>query len=118
MIVFASDHGEGLGEHHESTHSLLLHDATLHVPLIIKPPAAQAGVAESAGRRMARRVGLVDVLPTILDLLAIETPEDVQGRSLAADLVAGAEPARDPRRALYSETLAPRFHATGGSCAR
>ena len=39
LIIFTSDHGEGLGEHGELTHSLLIYDSTLHVPMIFSAPA-------------------------------------------------------------------------------
>ena len=35
LVVVVADHGEGLGEHGEETHGLLLHEATLHVPLVL-----------------------------------------------------------------------------------
>ncbi len=111
MIVFTSDHGEGRGDHNESTHSMLLYGSTLHVPLVIKP-AVSDGAA--VGRRVARRVGTVDVLPTILDLLGIEPPADLQGQSLAADLGSGSETGGNPRREIYAETLSPRLSRNWG----
>ena len=101
LIVFTSDHGEGNGEHNESTHSLLLYNSTLHVPLIIRVPGG-------TGKRVAQQVSLVDILPTVLDLLGIEIPDDIQGTSLAAWLDADQEPSPIPR-AIYAETLSPRF---------
>ena len=76
LVVFTADHGEGLSEHDELTHSYLLYDSTLHVPLVMRGP----GVAP--GRRVAGRVRLVDVAPTVLDVLDIPVPADMQGRSL------------------------------------
>src|SRR5204863_116497 len=35
MIILAGDHGEGLGEHGERTHGMLVYDSTLRVPLIV-----------------------------------------------------------------------------------
>ncbi len=48
LIVALSDHGESLGEHGEDEHGFFVYNATVHVPLIVKPPAA-SGIA--AGRR-------------------------------------------------------------------
>ncbi|MEM7349707.1 MAG: sulfatase-like hydrolase/transferase [Acidobacteriota bacterium] len=110
LVVFTSDHGEGRGDHKETTHSLLLYDSTLHVPLIVKP----AGEAAAPGRRIQRRVGIIDVLPTVLELLGIEPPKDIQGRSLAAEIGAEHEVPRGPRRELYGETLSPRFSRNWG----
>ena len=42
LVIYTADHGEGLGEHGEQTHSLLVYDATLHVPLVISCPRAPA----------------------------------------------------------------------------
>ena len=108
LVIFTADHGEGLGEHHESTHSMLLYQGTLHVPLVMRLPG---GIA---GRRVSQRVGLVDVLPTVLDLLGIEPPEGIQGRSLASYLTEAEEPPGDRQRELYAETLSPRLARNWG----
>ncbi|GAB4250182.1 MAG: hypothetical protein Kow00109_26140 [Acidobacteriota bacterium] len=97
-IVVTSDHGEGLGEHGEDTHGLFLYDATLHIPLLVKLPGGAA-----AGRRVTAPVRLIDVMPTVLQVLGEPIPEAVQGRSLAA-LWAGRERVPEP---LLAETLLP-----------
>ncbi len=99
MIIFTSDHGEGNGEHNESTHSLLIYNATQHVPLIVKYPNQQF-----AGTRIKNWVGLVDILPTVLSHLNIAPPEDIQGHVLATN-----NEQNNPDRELYLETLSPRF---------
>ena len=98
MIVFTSDHGEGMNEHNESTHSMLIYNSTVHVPLIVKYPQQQ-----HAGKRVAQWVGSVDILPTILNQLNLPIPEDIQGRILPIndDIDAEVE--------YYTETLSPRF---------
>ena len=105
LVVFTSDHGEGRGEHDESTHSLLLYESTLHVPLIVKVPGG------AAGTRVSQRVGIVDVLPTVLDLLDLPLPEGLQGESLRPHLE--GQPSSRPR-ALYAETLSPRLTRNWG----
>jgi arylsulfatase A-like enzyme len=100
LVVFTADHGEGRGEHGETTHSTLTYGATLHVPLIIRAPG------RSKGLRVETRVGTVDIVPTILDLLGIEASSSPQGRSLVPFLDGIADP--EPNRPLYAETLAPR----------
>ncbi len=100
LIVFLSDHGEGLGEHGEEEHGLFLYRTTLQVPLIVKLPGGA-----DAGASVARPVSLVDVFPTILEGLGLPVPEGVDGRSLLRP------PDGDrPERALYAETLYPRLH--------
>ncbi len=113
LIVFTADHGEGLDEHNESTHSMLLYQSTLHVPLIMRLPSG-AAKSDIRGRRVRERVGLVDVVPTVLDLLGLDIPEKIQGRSLAAHLTESEPPAVDRRRELYAETISPRLSRNWG----
>jgi len=77
LVVVTSDHGEGRGEHGEMTHALLVYDATLHVPMIFSapPPFPQGAAVRS-------QVSLIDVMPTILDLVGVEVPDGLDGRSL------------------------------------
>lgn len=106
LVVMTSDHGEGLGEHQELTHSYLLYDSTLHVPLVMRGP----GVAP--GRRVGGRVRLVDIAPTVLDALDIPVPADMQGRSLEPFLAGNAPPPVE--RTHYAETLSPRLSQNWG----
>ncbi len=99
LVVFTADHGEGLGEHNELTHSMLVYNSTLRVPLIVRVPGAPGG------RVVEQQVATADILPTILALLDLPSPEGVQGRDLSPAL-RGEEL---PRRALYAETLSPRL---------
>lgn len=108
LIVFTSDHGEGMGEHNEATHSLLVYNATLHVPLIVKAPGG------AQGRRISQRVGTVDIFPTVLDFLGMTPGDDVQGQSLAALLKKQSELATVPEVPLYAETLSPRLSQNWG----
>lgn len=95
MIVLLSDHGEGLGEHGEQEHGVLLYREALQVPLIVKLP----GNARR-GTRVSRTVQLADVLPTIASVTGTPLPK-VDGSSLLDD---------GPERAVFSETLYPRIH--------
>lgn len=101
LVVMTADHGEGLGEHNELTHAVLAYSATVHVPLIIRPPAGTA----PAGVVVDSRVGTVDIVPTILDLLGLESPIDVQGRSLTP--LWRTEHAPPPHPLQYAENLSP-----------
>lgn len=91
MIVFLSDHGEGLWQHGEDQHGILLYREALQVPLLIKLPRS-----ERRGTTVKRPAALADVFPTILATLGVEQSP----RSLFAD-------AHAP---IYSETLYPRIH--------
>lgn len=100
LVVFTSDHGEGLGEHQETTHSYLVYNSTLHVPLVIRPPGA------GEPRVIDSRVRTVDIAPTILDLLGFPVPADLHGRSLARHVRGDLDEASRPH---YAETLSPRL---------
>jgi len=76
LVVVTADHGESLGEHGESTHGVFLYDATLHVPLLLKGPGAPAGLEVQDPAR------LVDVAPTLLDLIGGLAEPFGHGRSL------------------------------------
>ncbi len=93
-IVVASDHGEGLGQHGERTHGYLLHQATLHVPVVI---AAPGRVGEGAQRDEPSSV--IDLAPTLVSLADVSIPPTMDGRPLFAG---GAE---RMRRAPYAESL-------------
>jgi arylsulfatase A-like enzyme/Flp pilus assembly protein TadD len=96
-VVVTGDHGEGLGDHGEDTHAMLTYDTTLRVPLIAHLPGT------TAERQSIRdEVGVVDIVPTILNFLDFEIPEQVIGVSLLPLLHGG----RIPDRALYFETEA------------
>jgi arylsulfatase A-like enzyme/cytochrome c-type biogenesis protein CcmH/NrfG len=97
VVVLLSDHGEGLNDHGEEEHGVLLYNEAIHVPLIVKLPKAQ-----KAGGTTARPVELLDVAPTVLGLLGLETPKLMPGVSLLAESV--------PPRRIYSETFYPRLH--------
>jgi arylsulfatase A-like enzyme/tetratricopeptide (TPR) repeat protein len=98
LIVFTSDHGEGLGDHGESTHGYFIYQSTLHVPLIIHWPA---GFSRSPRARVEEPASLLDVAPTILDAAGGTAPREMHGRSL----IAGAA-----GRDVYSESLYARNH--------
>ncbi len=101
-VVFLGDHGESLGQHREATHGFFIYDATTHVPLILKAPAGKM-----QGRRVAAQVRVIDVMPTVLDLLGIEIPKTVQGTSLL-QLARGES--EDLGLVAYSESFYPRYH--------
>ena len=92
LVVFLSDHGEGLGDHVELEHGLLLNREMLQVPLLVKLPAAERG-----GERVARPVALIDVAPTLLGLVG-RPSSGLPGESLLDE---GGE----ARRSIYAETF-------------
>jgi arylsulfatase A-like enzyme len=98
VIAIVGDHGEGLGDHGESTHSLLIYESTISVPMIFHSPAIIHGGQVVDGRVAAT----IDVAPTLLDLLGLDAGGH-DGESLLKNSV-------DPDRAVYVETLAPKLN--------
>ena len=96
VIILMSDHGEGLMQHGEPEHGIFLYRECIHVPLMLKlPHRARAGTTD------ASTAGLIDIFPTIAELLQLKTPQ-LPGVSLL-------HPAKG-KRAIYSESLYPRIH--------
>ena len=81
LVAVMSDHGESLGAHGESMHGIFLYDETIHVPLVFKLPGEVLG-----GRRVAARVRLVDVAPTLLTMLSLPLPVRVSARTYLPNL--------------------------------
>jgi arylsulfatase A-like enzyme len=80
MLVVTSDHGEEFMDHDMVTHGYALYDSLIHVPLLIKMPELSGKVV----RRVSRLTELVDIMPTILDVLNIRFKGQMQGESLLA----------------------------------
>ena len=90
-VIVVADHGEGLGAHGEEGHGIFLYDETIHVPLLIKLPDGQS--AAKPATRVAAKVRLVDIAPTLLEIAAIPVPSQFPGQSLlrAAKGAAGGD---------------------------
>ncbi|MFM2246441.1 MAG: hypothetical protein RL071_2515 [Pseudomonadota bacterium] len=95
-IIVLADHGEGMGDHGEGTHGLLLYDATTRIPLIVRGPGVKAGHLDSSP------VSIVDITPTVLAAAGLPVPADLDGRDLGPQLRGEAGPAD---RVVYVESL-------------
>jgi len=91
LVVMVSDHGEQFFEHGGWGHGRSVYQEEIEVPLILSLP----GVIP-AGRRSNMPVELVDLAPTILDLVGVDTPDVLQGRSLLPEMLAGPAPDEAP----------------------
>lgn len=100
LVVFTSDHGDGLGDHEESTHGYFVYDSTMHVPLLLRAP----GVLP-AGRRVAGQTRITDIAPTMVDLLGLALPAAIDGATLTGAIFGAAA----PPRVAYGETFYPHF---------
>lgn len=111
IIVVFSDHGEEFLEHNAKFHNNNVYQTQIHVPLLISIPGLQ-------GRKIDVAVNLVDVLPTLVDILGIEDPARRMGRSLVPAMLGDDRPglsfsewfgwragrhARDQRALIYGD---------------
>lgn len=114
VVLVTADHGEGLGDGGEQTHSFLLHDATLRVPLIVRG-RGQLSTQIAAAARIDDPVGHVDIAPTLLRLAGLLSPEHAQaGAGAGAHVEPGDLQGRDlfagGSDQLYSEAMTPQFN--------
>ncbi len=89
IVVITADHGEGFLEHGRLQHGYAPYREVVHVPLIVRLPER---LRSADPRPITAAVGLIDLMPTLLDLAGIEVPAQCEGRSLV-ELMGGA-PAR------------------------
>ncbi len=89
IVIITGDHGEMFGEHGERGHGYFLYEQALKVPLIFRLSKAVPQTSIPA------IVQTVDLMPTVLELLNIAIPGQVQGQSFLA--------------VLQGKTLPPRF---------
>jgi arylsulfatase A-like enzyme/tetratricopeptide (TPR) repeat protein len=94
-VIVIGDHGEGLGDHGESSHTLFVYDSTMKVPLLVKAPGVPPGT------RVDRQVRSVDVAPTILELGGVSPGEPIDGVSLLGQLT----PESEEELSAYGETF-------------
>jgi len=75
MIIFTSDHGESLSEHHIYFAHAGLYEVTVKVPLIIWFP-------QKIGHKAVESLVMsVDIMPTVLDFFGLEFPSGIRGKS-------------------------------------
>ena len=101
LIVLCADHGEGLGEHGERTHGFFIYNSTLHVPLIIKP----SSIRDFHRKTSDFSVNLVDVMPTVLQIVGVQIPSAIEGRSFWGTV--RGQPQPEQHTPLYAETYLP-----------
>lgn len=97
IVVFVSDHGEGLGDHGEKQHSILVYRELIHVPMIVKLPHNTR-----AGAEVREPASLADLFATVTSLLGTPNAPKTSGLPLFEKLPAD--------RSIYSESLYARLH--------
>lgn len=95
LLIVAGDHGESFGEHGEEGHGIFLYDTSIHVPLAVAHPRLI-----STPQRVSQPVGLIDIFPTVLELMGWSAPEGLHSHSFAQLLQSGNAPPRE----VYSES--------------
>ena len=87
-IIFTSDHGEMLGDHHMGAKSVFF-EGSAHVPMLIRPPHGSWEIHPLAGTVCDRLVTLADIMPTVLGIAGITGTEDLDGKNML-EIAAGA----------------------------
>jgi choline-sulfatase len=94
-IIFTSDHGEMYGEHNRMSHGGGFWEELMHIPLIISGPNLKAGT------QVDSYLSLLDLMPTLKDLLGIKYSDNMQGQSFLPALL--GRPVQD--RILYFDQM-------------
>jgi arylsulfatase A-like enzyme len=103
VLVLTADHGEAMYEHEHIGHNDQVHEESVRIPLILRfPPGTLPG-----GRRVSTLTSLLDVAPTVADILGIakEATPTFRGRSLLPAAAGGAD---TPPEAVLSRTVGSR----------
>jgi arylsulfatase A-like enzyme len=87
LIIVTGDHGEVLGEHRHFQHDEMWEEV-IRVPLLIKRPG------QTEAQVLKENYRLLDLAPTVLDLLGLRPGAEMQGRSFQGPLLGGAEQGR------------------------
>ena len=96
VIVFSSDHGDMLGDHHHWRKTYPF-EGSAHIPYIVKLPASLTKITKP-GEVIYKTAELRDVLPTFLEAAEVEIPTEIDGLSLYA-------PIRDGEKAVWREYI-------------
>jgi len=107
LIIITSDHAESFGEHNEYTHSFFAYQTTIGVPLVVRVPplGSQSPDSSNTVTEISTPVSVIDIAPTILDLLGVPQPEGIEGTSLSSLLASPQTPGDN--RYLYCESTFP-----------
>jgi arylsulfatase A-like enzyme len=106
LVVLVADHGEAFGEHGKRKHGHTLFEEDVRIPCLVRAPGGEPHVVDGPG-------AIVDVVPTVMDLLGLPRPADLDGVSWAATVDDGTPL---PRRSIVVRRvrvgiLRPRAHA-------
>jgi arylsulfatase len=108
LVVISADHGEAFWEHGIEGHARNLYREVTHVPWIILPPFEMDRID------VDERVANVDIWPTIYDLLGLEGPAEMDGKSVLPLILESAGIPNPEAAALHSRTLFSQLDRTWG----
>lgn len=100
LIIVTGDHGEMLGEHGELTHMYFIYQSAIRVPMVYRLPGG------SPPQTIEDLTSIIDIVPTVCDLLEIDAPVGLQGKNMAGFF--RGDPPMPEDRYLYCEST----HAT------
>lgn len=100
LIILTADHGEGMGDHGEYSHSYFAYNSVMHVPLVVHIPGEQPGLVDENASH-------VDIFPTVCEVLNLKIPKHIQGESLLP-LAKGRVRTKST---IYIESLTPNLLA-------
>ena len=95
IFVITSDHGEAFNEHGYYFHGQTLYNTVANVPMLIRVPGWFS-------RQVEGPVSIIDIAPTLLDLIGVTIPTDFEGRSLSTVMLGQSEV---PKRPIFTELL-------------
>ncbi len=98
LVLFTSDHGEEFLDHGRMFHGQSVYGELNQMPLIMWRPGAVP-----AGLEVTETVETIDLMPTILQMSGLPSPEQVQGRSLLPLFASNRAPGDWPQRPAFSE---------------
>lgn len=111
LIIFTSDHGDMLGDHHLFRKGYA-YEASSHIPMLIKLPRSLGGSVKTVNKA----VTITDVMPTILSVLGLDVPENTDGKDVSP-LIFGKDIDREYVTTEHTETfdkLEDHFTVTDG----
>ena len=106
IVIFSSDHGYLLGEHHKFQKQHLFEEST-RVPFIMSVP----WIPDSHGKSTGHLTELIDLYPTVADLAGLAPPENLQGESLVPVL-------KNPNTAEWTKDVVFTISRNGGESVR
>jgi arylsulfatase A-like enzyme len=97
IFILTSDHGTEFHEHGRFDHGFSLYDELIHVPLVINLPG------RTAGKVITDQISSLDIMPTILELLAVKVSDKAKGQLRGQSLVPALQ-GKPVAKDVYSET--------------